>query len=49
MYFLGSWDTAQLNDEEMEENCDLLADVMRQLADKQCWEGAIKDVFPVSG
>lgn len=45
LYFVASWDTAQMNDAEVEECCDLLADVMRKLGDERNWAKMVGDVF----
>lgn len=45
MYFIASWDTAQMNDGDVGECCDCLADVMRKLGDERNWERKIGDVF----
>lgn len=45
LFFIASWDTAQLNLEEMESHCDLLAEVMRKMADEDNWDKAVGEVF----
>lgn len=45
LFFIASWDTAQLNAEEMDEYCDGLADVMRKLADENNWARKVREVF----
>lgn len=45
LYFIASWDTAQMNDTEIEEHCDSLADVMRKLADERRWGKKVEEVF----
>ncbi|KAF5024213.1 hypothetical protein F66182_3727 [Fusarium sp. NRRL 66182] len=45
LYFIASWDTAQMNDAEMDGHCDALSEVMRQLADEGNWEKKLSDVF----
>lgn len=45
MYFIASWDTAQMNDTEVDAHCDSLADVMRKLTDKNNWDKKVGDVF----
>lgn len=35
MYFLASWDTAQLNGEEVDLYCDQLAEALRDLASNE--------------
>ena len=45
MFFIASWDTAQMNDVEVEACCDLLADVMRKLGDGRNWAKTVGEVF----
>lgn len=45
LFFIASWDTAQLNAEEVDGYCNGLADVMRKLADEDNWGLKIGDVF----
>jgi hypothetical protein len=45
MYFIASWDTAQMNDGEVDGHCDSLADVLRKLADENNWDKKVGDVF----
>ncbi|KAL7923277.1 hypothetical protein ACQKWADRAFT_320266 [Trichoderma austrokoningii] len=45
LFFIASWDTAQLNAEEVDEYCDGLADVMRKLADENNWSRKVGEVF----
>ena len=45
LYFVASWDTAQMNDAEVDACCDLLADIMRKLGDGGNWEKSVGDVF----
>lgn len=45
LYFVASWDTAQMNDAEVDACCELLADVMRKLGDEGNWEKSVGDVF----
>lgn len=47
LYFIASWDTAQLNDREVDAHCDSLADVMRKLADKGNWNRSIGSIFGI--
>ncbi|KAH7157381.1 hypothetical protein B0J13DRAFT_649912 [Dactylonectria estremocensis] len=47
LYFIASWDTAQMNDREVDRCCDGLSDVMRKLADEGNWEKKVGDVFTV--
>lgn len=45
LYFVASWDTAQMNNVEVECHCDRMADVMRKLGDERNWQKRIGDVF----
>lgn len=45
LFFIASWDTAQLNAEEVDGYCDNLADVMRKLADEKNWQRSVGEVF----
>lgn len=45
LYFVASWDTAQMNDAEVETCCDCLVDVMRKLANEQNWDKTVGEVF----
>lgn len=45
LYFIASWDTAQMNDKEVERHCDDLSDVMRKLCDECNWNKKLSDVF----
>ncbi|ENH70957.1 hypothetical protein FOC1_g10008327 [Fusarium oxysporum f. sp. cubense race 1] len=45
LYFIASWDTAQINDKEVEGHCDALSDVMRKLCDEGNWDKKLSDVF----
>jgi len=45
LYFIASWDTAQMNDKEVEGHCDALSDVMRKLCDEGNWDKKLSDVF----
>lgn len=45
LYFVTSWDTAQMNSFEVEGHCDRMADVMRKLGDERNWERTVGDVF----
>ncbi|KAL7951284.1 hypothetical protein V8C42DRAFT_356649 [Trichoderma barbatum] len=47
LFFIASWDTAQLNAEQVDGYCDDLADVMRKLANEANWGLEIGDVFSV--
>ncbi|KAI1341227.1 acetyl-CoA synthetase-like protein [Xylariaceae sp. FL0016] len=45
MMIVASWDTAQMNDVEVEGYCDTLADIMRRLADVNNFDKSLRDVF----
>lgn len=45
LYFVASWDTAQMNDVELERHCDRMSDVMRKLGDERNWDRTFVDVF----
>lgn len=45
IFFIVSWDTAQMNVDEVERHCEGMADVMRRLAKVANWERSIADVF----
>ncbi|KAI8682605.1 AMP-binding domain-containing protein [Fusarium sp. Ph1] len=47
LYFVASWDTAQMNDAEVDGYCDSLSDVMRKLADERNWENSVGEVFSI--
>ncbi|RSL45691.1 hypothetical protein CEP54_014169 [Fusarium duplospermum] len=47
LYFIASWDTAQMNDVEVDGHCDSLSGVMRKLADESNWEKSIGEVFSI--
>ncbi|PHH89389.1 hypothetical protein CDD83_6171 [Cordyceps sp. RAO-2017] len=42
---VASWDTAQMDVDEVERHCDCMADVMRRLATEANWDRTIGDVF----
>ncbi|KAM3511740.1 hypothetical protein MY11210_004630 [Beauveria gryllotalpidicola] len=44
MYFVASWDTAQLNGDEIDEYCDRLADMLRALAHASNWDSPLRNV-----
>ncbi|KAL7814838.1 hypothetical protein V8C26DRAFT_436051 [Trichoderma gracile] len=46
LLFIASWDTAQLNAEQVDGYCDDLADVMRKLANEDNWRLKMREVFP---
>jgi hypothetical protein len=45
LYFIASWDTAQMNATEIDGHCDALSDVMRKLGDERNWDKKMSDVF----
>lgn len=45
LYFIASWDTAQMNDVEVEQHCDNLAAIMRNLAKEDNWGKTVKELF----
>jgi hypothetical protein len=45
LYFIASWDTAQMNDIQVNECCDLLAEVMRKLGSEENWLRSVGSVF----
>lgn len=45
LYFVASWDTAQMNDVEVEVHCDRMADVMRKMGNRENWDRTVSDVF----
>ncbi|KAF4981453.1 hypothetical protein FZEAL_2741 [Fusarium zealandicum] len=45
LYFVASWDTAQMNEVEVDSHCDSLSNVMRVLADEGNWEKKMGEVF----
>ena len=45
IYFIASWDTAQMNEVEIDGHCDCLAEVIRKLADEKNWERTVGQVF----
>ncbi|KAJ4326149.1 hypothetical protein N0V84_003199 [Fusarium piperis] len=47
LYFIASWDTAQMNHVEVDGHCDFLSDVMRKLADERNWDKSVGEVFSV--
>lgn len=47
MYFLASWDTAQMNATEIDYYCDRMAESIRALASSSNWDVPLKDVLPV--
>ncbi|TQW08948.1 AMP-binding enzyme family protein [Cordyceps javanica] len=47
LYFIASWDTAQLNGDEVDCYCDRLAEAMRTLANASNWERPLREVTPL--
>lgn len=47
MYFIASWDTAQLSGDEVDGYCDCLAEMTRALANMSNWDQPLKEVSPV--
>jgi hypothetical protein len=45
LFFIASWDTAQMSHKEIEAHCDSLAGVLRRLADERNWERKVGEVF----
>ncbi|PFH61619.1 hypothetical protein XA68_16794 [Ophiocordyceps unilateralis] len=45
IYFIASWDTAQMNVDDVEGHCDGMAEVMRRLARESNWHRTVGDVF----
>lgn len=45
LYFIASWDTAQMNDKEVDGHCTALADVLRKLGDESNLDKKLGDVF----
>ncbi|KAF4595496.1 AMP-binding enzyme family protein [Ophiocordyceps camponoti-floridani] len=45
IFFIASWDTAQLEADEVEQHCDVMADVMRLLSREASWEKPMGQVF----
>lgn len=48
LFFIASWDTAQLNADEVDGFCDDLADVMRKLANEGNWNRPVGEVFSIT-
>ncbi|EQK97394.1 AMP-binding enzyme family protein [Ophiocordyceps sinensis CO18] len=46
MLFIASWDTAQMNVDDVDRHCDCMADVMRRLVNEANWDKKIGQVFP---
>lgn len=38
IFFVASWDTAQMNDDEVNAQCDTLAELMRRICREAEWE-----------
>ncbi|PNY22928.1 Nonribosomal peptide synthetase [Tolypocladium capitatum] len=45
IFFIVSWDTAQMNVDEAERHCDGMADVMRRLGSEANWDRSIAEAF----
>lgn len=45
VYFIASWDTAQMNADEMDGCCDRLANIVRALGSEHNWDKRLRDVF----
>ncbi|KAH9886597.1 acetyl-CoA synthetase-like protein [Xylariomycetidae sp. FL2044] len=45
MGVIATWDTAQMNDSEVDDHCDVLADVVRRLADRGNLDKGLGEVF----
>ncbi|RDA95429.1 hypothetical protein CP533_5364, partial [Ophiocordyceps camponoti-saundersi (nom. inval.)] len=45
IFFIASWDTAQMNVDEVEQHCDNMAEVMRRLARDSNWDKTVGEVF----
>lgn len=43
--FMASWDTAQMNDVEVQGHCDALASIMRALSKEDSWKQTLGQVF----
>lgn len=48
MMFIASWDTAQMNVDEVDRHCDCMAAIMRRLASETNWDEKIGRLFPPS-
>ena len=47
LFFVASWDTAQMNDREVDAYCECLAAVMRKLNLESNWAKTMGEVFEV--
>lgn len=45
MCFIASWDTAQMNDTEVQGHCDELANIMRSLGTAENWDKTVREVL----
>ncbi|VUC37003.1 unnamed protein product [Clonostachys rosea] len=45
LYFVASWDTAQMNDIEVEDFCECMADTMRKMARPDNWNRTVGHLF----
>ncbi|PTD05965.1 putative acyl-CoA synthetase YngI [Fusarium culmorum] len=47
LYFIASWDTAQMNDTEVSGHCDVLSEILRKMGDENNWDKKLGDVFHI--
>lgn len=45
MYLVATWDTAQMNNIEIHELFDRVADFLRRLCDEASWERSVHDIL----
>jgi hypothetical protein len=45
LFFIASWDTAQMSATEVEGHCERLATVLRKLVNHGNWEKKVEEVF----
>ena len=45
LFFVASWDTAHLNDVDVESLCDDLASILRQISDLDSWHRAVEELL----
>jgi hypothetical protein len=45
MFYIASWDTAQMSIGEVESHCDAMALILRKLVNQDNWEKKVVDVF----
>ncbi|KAK5995319.1 Acyl-CoA ligase sidI-like protein [Cladobotryum mycophilum] len=48
LFFIASWDTAQMGVDEVDDHCDSLADVLRKIADENNWNKTVGEIFSAS-